>query len=130
MSWDEELNQLDRDDLKERWWEIIGSDPPPLLGRATMISILVCELQWKASPENRASIKRALRKVLDKSRNTKLAAGVGTRLIREWNGKRYVVDVTQDGYIWRGETWKSLSAIAKAITGAKWSGPRFFGVAG
>ena len=54
---------------------------------------------------------------------------MGTRLIREWNGATYEVEVLESGYLWRGETWSSLSAIAKAITGAKWSGPRFFGLA-
>ncbi|MDP3459099.1 MAG: DUF2924 domain-containing protein [Hyphomonas sp.] len=49
--------------------------------------------------------------------------------MREWNGREHVVDVTVDGYVWNGRTWRSLSAIAKEITGAKWSGPRFFGVA-
>lgn len=52
----------------------------------------------------------------------------GTRLIREWNGKRYIVDVTTDGYLMGDERYKSLTAIAYAITGARWSGPRFFGL--
>jgi hypothetical protein len=52
----------------------------------------------------------------------------GTRLIREWNGKRYIVDVTTDGYLMGDERYKSLTAIAYAITGTRWSGPRFFGL--
>lgn len=52
----------------------------------------------------------------------------GTRLIREWNGKRYVVDVTAEGYLMDDERYKSLTAIAYAITGTRWSGPRFFGL--
>ncbi|MEM6422200.1 MAG: DUF2924 domain-containing protein, partial [Pseudomonadota bacterium] len=52
----------------------------------------------------------------------------GGRLVREWNGVSHVVDVTADGLIWRGERYRSLSAIALAITGARWSGPRFFGL--
>ena len=125
-----ELEQLDRDSLKDRWREVIGQDPPPRLGRGTMIRILLCELQWKASPENRAALKRALEKALHQSESAKPAARTGSRLVREWNGKRHVVDVTREGYVWRGETWRSLSAIATAITGTKWSGPRFFGVSG
>ena len=54
---------------------------------------------------------------------------MGTRLIREWNGATYEVEVLESGYLWRGETWSSLSAIAKAITRAKWTGSRFFGLA-
>ena len=52
----------------------------------------------------------------------------GGRLIREWNGVSHVVDVTEDGFDWRGKRYRSLSAIALAITGTKWSGPRFFGI--
>nr|MDJ0920370.1 DUF2924 domain-containing protein [Henriciella sp.] len=96
----------------------------------TMVRILTCELQWQASSENRMVIKRALQTAVARSDSRKPAASAGTRLIREWNGKRHVVDVSAEGYIWRGETWKSLTAIAKEITGTKWSGPRFFGVSG
>lgn len=53
----------------------------------------------------------------------------GTRLIREWNGKTHVVDIDEGTILYRGETYSSLSAVARAITGARWSGPRFFGVA-
>ncbi len=54
----------------------------------------------------------------------------GVRLMREWNGQTHVVDVTEEGILWSGETYPSLSAIARAITGARWSGPRFFGLRG
>ena len=50
------------------------------------------------------------------------------RLIREWNGTVHQVDVVGGGFAWNGKTWKSLSAVAEAITGARWSGPRFFGL--
>lgn len=52
----------------------------------------------------------------------------GTRLVREWHGESHVVDVVGEGYLYRGDLYKSLSKIAASITGAKWSGPRFFGV--
>jgi hypothetical protein len=52
----------------------------------------------------------------------------GARLIREWNGTTHVVDVVDGGYLWNGEQHRSLSAIARAITGTRWSGPRFFGI--
>jgi len=58
------------------------------------------------------------------------ALKAGGRLIREWNGVTHVVDVTGTGFVWKGETWRSLSAIAREITGAHWSGPRFFGLNG
>jgi hypothetical protein len=52
------------------------------------------------------------------------------RLVREWNGVTHVVDRRENGFLYRGKTYRSLSAIAKEITGAKWSGPRFFGLKG
>ena len=48
--------------------------------------------------------------------------------MRDWNGRTNVVDVVEDGFIFGGETYRSLSAIARKITGAHWSGPRFFGL--
>jgi hypothetical protein len=53
----------------------------------------------------------------------------GTRLVREWNGKSHVVEVVDTGFAWQGQTYRSLSAIASLITGSRWSGPRFFGIA-
>lgn len=55
-------------------------------------------------------------------------ARAGTRLVREWQGKSHVVDVQEDHVVYDGKSYRSLSAVARAITGARWSGPRFFGV--
>ena len=52
----------------------------------------------------------------------------GGRLLREWNGTTHVVEVLDDGFLWNGETYRSLSVIARTITGSHWSGPRFFGL--
>lgn len=52
----------------------------------------------------------------------------GTQLMREWNGTTEVVDVVAEGFVWRGTTYRTLSAVAGAITGTKWSGPKFFGL--
>ncbi len=52
----------------------------------------------------------------------------GGRLLREWNGVTHTVEVTDEGFRWNGQTYRSLSAVARAITGARWSGPRFFGL--
>lgn len=53
---------------------------------------------------------------------------IGTRLMREWNGRMHVVDVTQGGILFDGKVYRSLTAVAKHITGTHWSGPRFFGL--
>jgi hypothetical protein len=52
----------------------------------------------------------------------------GARLMREWRGETHDVRVLEDGFEWRGQRWRSLSAIAREITGTQWSGPRFFGL--
>jgi hypothetical protein len=53
---------------------------------------------------------------------------VGTRLVREWNGRTISVDVQGEGYVWNEQRYGSLSEIARAVTGTRWSGPRFFGI--
>jgi hypothetical protein len=59
---------------------------------------------------------------------TKLAPGA--RLIREWRGRTVAVLTTEDGFSWEGRPYRSLSQIAREVTGAHWSGPRFFGLTG
>ena len=54
----------------------------------------------------------------------------GSRLVREWNGRTHIVTVEEEGFSYAGRNYRSLTAIARAITGAHWSGPRFFGLAG
>ena len=58
----------------------------------------------------------------------KITLRPGMRLVREWQGRSHVVDVREDGFQWNDRTYRSLSALAADITGAKWSGPRFFGL--
>ena len=53
---------------------------------------------------------------------------IGTRLIREWNGQTIAVEVVEGGFAWKNRTYRSLSEIAGEVTGAHWSGPRFFGL--
>lgn len=76
------------------------------------------------------SLKRVLKAAADgRSSNAPMAVvKSGTQLIREWNGKRYQVEVKEGGYLHAGQHFKSLSAIALHITGTSWSGPRFFGL--
>ncbi len=124
----EQVLAMDRSELVSKWIEIIGCPPPRRLSRGMIAKVLASELQWEASGRSRAQVLKSLQRVLAASEKDKPIADAGKRLVREWNGHEHIVDVTRDGYIWRGRTWRSLSAIAREITGARWSGPRFFGV--
>lgn len=57
-----------------------------------------------------------------------ITLSTGTRLLREWNGRTIAVEVTDTGFLWNERTYRSLSEIAREVTGAHWSGPRFFGL--
>lgn len=118
----------DRQMLEQVWIGTMGQAPPKRLSRPLMAKILVSELQWEASGQSRQAIIRAYERAVHAATWKTPKAAKGTRLVREWNGKEHIVDVTDEGFAWRGETWSSLTAIATEITGTKWSGPRFFGV--
>ncbi|MEM9879517.1 MAG: DUF2924 domain-containing protein [Pseudomonadota bacterium] len=122
------LSDMSRADLVRRWQGLFRSPPPPKLSRRLLVLYIADELQWRACSISRDKLKARLKKLANTA-NKRPVAAQGTRLIREWNGTRHVVDVTDAGYVWQGKTWRSLSAIARRITGTQWSGPRFFGVA-
>lgn len=119
---------LSREQLIERWTKMIGSAPPPKLRSPMMVKVLTCEQQWQASGQPRAALVRKLRRLVGETTGGAVPASNGQRLVREWNGIEHTVDITEAGYLWNGKIWRSLSAIAREITGTKWSGPRFFGV--
>jgi hypothetical protein len=73
----------------------------------------------------------AIRRRLDElasGRASSKTISPGSQLVREWNGEQHVVDVEEGGFRWKGQVFRSLTGVAEAITGAKWSGPRFFGL--
>lgn len=123
-----DFDRLSRDELIKCWTEMIGSAPPAKLRSPMMVKVLTCEQQWQASGRPRAALVRKLQRLAGAAPDSTLPASNGQRLVREWHGVEHTVDITEAGYIWNGKTWRSLSAIAKEITGTKWSGPRFFGV--
>ena len=126
------LADLDRVNLVARWRAAYGVPPPRKLSRAMLEKALAYEIQCRAFGGLSTATKRALRMVAStKGKSTGMRpVSSGARLVREWNGVVHEVDVAGDDYIWHGETYRSLTAIACRITGTKWSGPRFFGLAG
>ena len=125
------LAALPRAELVERWAALYRTPPPKGVGQRLLVRAIGYEMQAKRYGGLKPSIDRRLRKLCDAEQgNAETPSNLqpGTRLVREWNGHTHVVDVVDEGFIWKGGHHRSLSAIARAITGARWSGPRFFGV--
>ena len=123
-------------DLKQQWYELFDSDPPPFNRRflETRLAYRIQELSHGGlKPETVQRLER-LGKELDggdRSKSSRRADAMpiaGTRLIREWQGVEHCVTVTSDCFEWEGRPYKSLSAIARAITGTRWNGWVFFGL--
>ena len=128
-----DLASLDRDGLKHVWEGTIGSPPPLYLSPEFMACVIAHERQVKAFGGLTASERRALRMMAEGRRSPETAAAAlgpssGAQIVREWNGRTYRVEVVPDGYRFDGKDYRSLSSIAKRITGTNWSGPRFFGL--
>jgi hypothetical protein len=126
------LSGLSRSELVIRWRETFAAPPPKHLSAPFMIKAIGFEMQCNALGGVPKSMIRHLNAIASgpKSRAPAVTSiKPGTHLMREWNGRTYQVEVTTEGFVMDGTTYRSLSAIAKRITGAHWSGPRFFGLA-
>ncbi len=129
------LADLTRAELVERWRTHYRADPPKGISQLLLVRAVAYEMQVKLYGGLKPSTDRRLRMIADGTANggqggreTGSSLQPGTRLVREWNGVSHVVEVIDGGFIWNGDRHRSLSAIARAITGARWSGPRFFGL--
>lgn len=113
-------------DLREEW-EQVYREPAPRLAADLLRHGIAYRLQLQAMGKGTAKAVMMHRRdlVLQTSRQLK----PGAQLVRSWNGRTIAVDVTDSGYRYDDRDWTSLSAIARAVTGAHWSGPRFFGLA-
>ena len=124
-----EIETLDRAALIVAWAEVFGTPVPKRLSSPFLRRFLAFELQAR---ERGGLPKTFVSKITKAARvepsTTSPALKTGGRLIREWNGATHVVDVVNGGFLWNGQHFSSLSPIARAITGARWSGPRFFGL--
>jgi hypothetical protein len=115
-------------------WRQLYDREPPGFSRNYLVSRLAYRIQELAygglKPATRAKLD-ALADGLDpKAARKRIVNGpiVGTRLVREFQGREYTVAVLNDGFEWEGRRYKSLSAVARAITGTRWNGLTFFGV--
>ena len=125
------VTSLSRDELVAEWTEAHGHPPPKGIKRALLERDLAYRLQARAFGDlKQATSKTLMRTALGTEPGVEKdkQLGPGARLVRDWNGVTHHVDVMEGGYLWNGKRYRSLSAIARAITGARWSGPRFFGL--
>jgi hypothetical protein len=150
------IQSLEREDILALWHK--AYDSPPFKGarRGTLLRGVSYAEQTKAQGALKAKTRRKLikiaraaavssveslrsevgtgackgRKSLTSAKPALPTLQLGSQIVREWNGKTYTVHSTDQGFVLNGVTYTSLSAVAKAITGAHWSGPRFFGVSG
>lgn len=131
------IPKMSREDLVARWAEAYGRPPPKGLSRRLLEYSAAYHIQAKAFGGLSASTRRKLRQIAKAHEQTKsgqasakpsIDLSPGSRLIREWHGRTFTVDVLDQGYLCDGQRYRSLSEIARAITGARWSGPRFFGL--
>jgi len=126
----EQIEQMERGALIKLWQELIDKPLPRHMSIVFLRQVLAFEVQSKQN----GGLPRGFIKLLNKkavgssSKRSKTEPKPGGRLLREWNGITHVVDIADGHYVWKGENHRSLSAIARAITGAHWSGPRFFGL--
>lgn len=127
------LAGLETDVLRLQWAELFGAEPVRRISRELLIRGIAYRLQ-----ENAEGVPKKTLRQLDRLAKEFASSGTvridsvpdlrpGTRMVREWQGKVHEVIVLDDGFLWKGCRYRSLSEIARLITGTRWSGPRFFG---
>ena len=123
----ERVAVLDLAGLRAAWPARFG--PPPRLKSPDLVRLA---LAWRLQAEAYGGVDAETRKLLAegvvKPRGPVVQAGL--RLVREWKGERHEAEVVEGGVLYRGERHASLSEVARAITGVRWNGPRFFGLRG
>jgi hypothetical protein len=129
------LSKASIKDLRERWTTFYGKEPSVHIGRSFLIGAIAYRLQEQAFGGLKPSTRRLLARVAKET-----AAGTspksppvrkaetGTILVREWQGSAHRVTVLGEGVSFNGKRYRSLSEVAREITGSRWSGPRFFGL--
>jgi hypothetical protein len=129
------LSQLGIDDLRERWKAMYGKAPSQEIGRSFLTRAIAYRLQERAYGGLRPSTRRLLARVAEETATGSSAkkpqirkAQSGTILIRQWQGNAHRVTMLDDGVSFNGKRYRSLSEVAREITGSRWSGPRFFGL--
>jgi len=129
------VSEMGVHELRAEWRRLYRSHPPKLLRRDLLKLGVAWKLQERAFGGLSATTKRQLVELArtmatksDLAITRKVTLKPGARLVRTWGGETHEILVVEDGFLWRGKTWRSLSVIAREMTGTQWSGPRFFGL--
>jgi Protein of unknown function (DUF2924) len=122
-------------ELRHRFLTLYGTLPAPRLSRDLLLRAIAYRVQEMALGGLSASLRRLLAEAVGESANgsstrrvPKRKATPGTVLIRQWRGVAHHVSVLEEGVLYRGERYRSLSQVARMITRSRWSGPAFFGL--
>lgn len=129
------LEELETSELRANWRDHYGTEAPRGISRDLLIRAAAFQIQEDEYGGLGNGVKRRLRAPDESSKaeikampSPALSLKTGAKLIRDWGGKTHCVIVLDDGFDFEGKRYRSLSQIARAITGARWSGPRFFGL--
>ncbi len=132
-----ELDRLSSKELKARFESLYGVPPPIRMGRDLLMRAVGHRIQENARGGPQKALQRRLKRLIEDLRQNGKVSVVrpasiksGTRLIREWRGETHLVTALADGFAYQNKTYRSLSQIARLITGTRWSGPAFFGLKG
>jgi hypothetical protein len=120
------LRSLATDALRRHWQVVFGRTPPADLSKNLLRRMIAWRLQERAFGGLDRESLRFLDRLARQGSPPRRQFKPGTVLVRDYQGQRHTVTVVPDGFEWQGTTYRSLSAIARAITGTVWSGPRFF----
>ena len=129
-----ELRDRSTPELRLAWRQLHRTGPPPGLSRDLLIRTLVHQMQERAAGGASRALRRRLQTLVGEfekksaSFNPGIVPKTGTTLVRQWRGHANTVLVRDDGFDYEGQNYRSLTVIAERITGAHWSGPRFFGL--
>lgn len=136
-----QLRDLDLDGVRLRWRNLFGRAAPTHLPKFLLLRIIAYRMQANVYGDLSKNARRTLNRLArgrvgeDRSETTTRlrqadpqSLRAGTQFVREWGGVMYRVTVVDDGFLWDGATYPSLSKVALAITGTRWNGPRFFGM--
>jgi len=129
------LPGLSREELIELWRKLYETEPPKKSSNQFLIRAIAYRMQEQIFGGLTPETKRILAKAAsDAAGGRQISMPVtikpGTKLLREWHGTTYEAIISEAGVLFQGKQYRSLSEVARAITGVRWSGPLFFGLKG